>query len=355
MRMDILVPTRVKNFFQGFLPKKNHFIGIDIGAYQIKIAEVKIIDGIPEVISLRRYPSPPKVWTDQLEEESLVLALKEIINPQLKEAITCIGGEKLISRIVRLPQMSNKELDAAVKFELEKFVPIPVDQLITRQVRLEEINDSQEKGQNVLLLAAPTATVYQYYGIFSRAGLLVTAIDLQSFALWRLFGRTAKGTLAITDIGAETSHFVVVKDGLIQFIRLLPVGSNILTSHLMDIYGLDFPEAQQMKEEATVLIDSDQDNPGAAQISNVLSESLLEITKELHRSLEFCSTQENLPVEKLILSGGASKLKGLTGYLKDALKIPVEPGVPGISLPWEETFDPAYSVAIGLALREVVE
>ena len=339
-------------------------MGVDVGIFQIKAAEIKVIDNFPEVVALRRYPSPPGLWSDQFDEESLVEALREVTNPRLKEVITCIGGEKLISRVVRLPaEMTDKELEITARFELEKIVPVPLDQLIMEQVRLEDKNKTQketskigkEEGQNVLLLAVPAATVYQYYSIFSRAGLVVTAIDLQAFALWRLFGQATEGTLAIVEIGANTTHFIVVKDGLIRFLRLLPVGSNTLTSYFMDSFGLEFPEAQQMKEEAAVSSRNEYSSPNEQLISDTLHVGLLEITRELQRSLEYCSVQENLPAERLILSGGASKLKGLVAYLQDALNIIVEEGIPEISLPEGETFDPAYSVAIGLALRGVVK
>lgn len=370
----------MKKIFQKLLPKKKYFVGIDIGAHQIKAAEVKIIDGVPEVVSLRGCPSPPGVWTDQLDEESLVQALKEVANPKIKEVITCIGGERLVSRIVRLPPMSERETEAAVRFEVEKFVPTPVDQLIIRHVRLGKANGDKEKSpqkkifnlravnsvnakkaagnrevQNVLLLAVPAATIYQYYSIFSRAGLTVTAVDLQAFALWRLYGRKAPGVRAVIDIGAATSQLVMVKDGLIQFLRLLPVGGNVLTGYFVDTYGVNFPEAQQMKEEAAVSADGDLNAPAGMQMGDVLRAGLQEITKELRRSLEFCSAQECLRTEKLVLSGGTGKLKGLAGYLQEELGIPVEAGFPEIYLSEGETFDSAFAVAVGLALREVTE
>ena len=41
----------MKKLFHKILPKKNHFMGIDIGTCEIKAAEVKIIDGFPEVVA----------------------------------------------------------------------------------------------------------------------------------------------------------------------------------------------------------------------------------------------------------------------------------------------------------------
>lgn len=365
----------MKDFFQKYLPRKTHFIGVDVGTDSIKVAEVHFVGGVPEVTSLRSTPAPEGVWTDQPDEERLVASLQELQNTQLNEVITCIGGEKMISRIMRLPQMSDKELDAAIRFEVEKFVPTPLDQLIVRYVRLGEVADGRELIMNVLLLAVPAATVYQYYGIFSRAGLTVTAVDAQVFALWRLFGREVEGTVAIADIGRSTSYLAIVRNGVIRFARLLPVGGNILTKSVMDAFGIEFAEAEQMKEEAGVMpvnsggtpsegwerfaaletavaVTNDR-NPGSMQLEYVLRDGLAEITRELQRSLEFFVTQENVRVEKLLLSGGTSKLKGLTAYLSSALQIPVEIGFPDIDMSDGVAFDPSFSIAVGLALREV--
>ncbi|HAA90666.1 MAG TPA: pilus assembly protein PilM [Peptococcaceae bacterium] len=345
----------LKNFLQKILPKKSHFLGIDIGASWIKAAEVKLIEGEPTVVALRKHPSPKGVWTDQLDEQALVEALREVVNPSLKEVITCIGGEKLISRVVRFPRMSEKELEAAVKFEVEKFVPTPVDQLLIRYVCLSPAgSNNHENMENILLLAVPAATVYQYYGIFSRAGMLVTAVDFQPFALWRLFGRNLEeGTFALLDIGARTSHFVVIKDRLIRFLRLLPTGGDSLTEYLMEAYGLEFDKAQQMKEEAD-LSPGEIESPGVLQAVDIFRDGLLELTRELQRSLEYFSTQEKLSIEKLVLSGGASNMKGLDSYLQEVLGLPVEIGVPEVAFSDGVEFDPCFSVAIGLALREVV-
>jgi len=366
----------MKNLIRKLLPQKSHFVGIDIGAHQVKAAEIKIVDGLPEVVSLRRHPAPPGVWTEQFDEESLVQVLKEVANPQLKEVITCVGGEKVINRIVRLPRMPGKELEAAAKFEIQKFVPTPVDQLIIRHVPLEdtagdrekdpkikihiprtgetrEISGKPEEGQDVLLLAVPAATVFQYYSIFSRAGLVVTAVDLKAFALWRVFGGSAEGTFAIADIGENTSQLVVVRDGLIDFIRILPKGGSALTDAFMNTYGVETPEARVMKMEAAVAVENG-DGEGHSY-SEVLHEGLLEITRELHRSLLFYTSQENAAAEKLIITGETSKMKALTVFLQEALGLPVETGVPQVGFAGGIAFDPAFSVAIGLALREVTE
>lgn len=339
---------KIKERARRLLPRRNHFIGVDIGAREIKVAEVKVTDGRPEVVALRCRPSPPGVWNEQFDEEALVLALKELANPRLRQVITCIGGEKVVSRVVRLPVMSDREVEAAARFEVEKFVPVPVDQLIIRHVRLGGSENGAGTMQNILLLAVPAATVYRYHSIFSRAGLTVTAIDLQAFALWRLFSREAPGTAAIADIGARTSHLVVVRDGAIRFVRLLPVGGDTVTGFLMEAYGIEFAAAEEMKVGGTDAA------PGAALAGDLWHGGMVEVGREIKRSLEFCAAEEKVAVQKIILSGGTSKLRGLPEHLQEALGVPVEVGRPQVSLADGVHYDPAYAVAIGLALREVV-
>lgn len=394
----------MKKLLQGFLPKKSHFVGIDMGVCDIKLAEIKIVDGSPEVVALRRRPAPPGLWTDRADEESLAQVLKEIACLDLKEAITCIGGEKVVSRIVRLPRLKDKELEAVAAFEIQKLMPAMADRLIVRQVALNgapggpakpaapcpegeepEAASDGEGGQDILLLAVPAATVYQYHSIFARAGMTVTAFDLQAFALWRVFGGTLQGTAAIADIGAKTSQLVLAKEGMIRFVRLMPTGVDIPAGLLVNAFGGGVADAlnilrdgdlsatgekdepqhlragrgpsmgsfRQIRQEAAAAPDREPVNRKSAELAGVLQEGLAEITKELRRSLRYYSNQESAPIEKLVLSGGICRLKGLAGYLERVLGLSVEVGVPDITFSPDAAYSPEYAVSIGLALREV--
>lgn len=354
----------LRNLLHKLLPKKTQFAGVDVGAGEIKLAEIKIIGGVPAITALGHYPAPSGVWTDALNEEDLVLALGEAVrqvNPDLKEVCACIGGGKVISRHIKLPVIPAKELEAAVKYEAEKILPIPVDELIIRHIKLNEIEDGNGRQLHVLFAAAPAELIFQCHEIFSRAGLAVTALDWQPFALWRTFRREQKETCAIVDIGAATTHLIVSSDGLIQFTRTLPFGGDVLTRAIADAYDIGYDDARKLKEEAAELLigidETSKFEPDRMKMGYVLRDGLLKFVKEIRRSLEFYNIQEQASssVKKLILSGGASKLKGLMPFLEGALDLPVKSGIPDIGMPDGKPFDPVYSVAIGLALREVME
>jgi type IV pilus assembly protein PilM len=352
----------MNKLMQKLVPRKNHFVGVDIGAHSIKVVETRVLDNDVETISQQCYPSIPGVWTDNFDEESLVVALNQG-NIPLNEVVACIGGEKVIARSSWFPSMSDKELASAAQIEIGKFLPASTEKMEVRYVRLDQDPIAQVSkkltmdmaggvGQTVLLLAVPSAIVYQYHSIFSRAGMTVTAFDLQAFALWRVFGRDLAGTVAIIDLGEKTSQLVVVKNGSIQFIRLMPVGGEILTKTISDNFSVDMAQAQKLKEESSVARDSEiyLQSGMPQRIGNALREGLTELIKEVRRSLNFCSAQEKLNVERVILSGGTSKLNGITDYCEEMLGLKTEIGVPQAGLPGQ-VFDPAYAVALGLAVR----
>jgi type IV pilus assembly protein PilM len=347
---------------QKLVPRKNHFVGVDIGSYSIKIVEIKVLGNDVEVVSQHSYPSVPGVWTDNFDEEALVVALSQGIAP-LSEVISCIGGEKVITRSSRFPAMSDRELASAAQIEIGKFLPVSAEQMEVRFVRLDQdpeieaarktaVGSADGLGESVLLLAVPSVTVYQYHSIFSRAGMTVTAFDLQALALWRVFGRDITGAAAIIDIGEKSSQMVVVKNGLIRFIRLLPVGGEALTKTIVDTFSVDNAQARELKEESSVDRNSAiyvQD--GVPQrIGNALREGLTELIKEVRRSMNFWTAQDGLSVERIILSGGTSKLNGITDYCQEMLGIKTEIGVAQAGLPGPD-FDPVYAVALGLAMR----
>lgn len=311
----------MKGILNRLLPKKSRFTGIDIGTRQIKAAKIRLADGMPEVLSLTSLPTPPGVWTDSFDEEALIQSLKDISGNHPGDVITCIGGENLVSRVVRLPVMTDKETEAAVKFEVQKFVPTPIKQLIVRYVTLDangDINDRKD-GQSVLILAVPAVTVYRYYSVLSRAGLVVTSIDDKAFALWRLFcEKNRKGNIVLVDIGENTTLFVMVRDSVICFVRVLPLGAG----------NAPVDNRQQCSD---------------------LWEQASDLARELKRTLHYY-TKESIEVERVMLSGGAANIEYFVSLLSGEMGLPIEIPSPEIKFAMSVSYDPSFAVALGLAL-----
>ncbi|MDF9408615.1 MAG: Competence protein A [Pelotomaculum sp. PtaB.Bin013] len=377
LRNGIISPAGLKALLAGRLirklaPKKTDYAAVDIGSREIKVVQVSIADGSPVVTASGRLPTPVGALDTPINESELVNALNKVIlasGIRVNEVIATISGDRVITRHVKLPVMPARELEAAVNFEIERFVPVPVEELIIRYVNLGVIKSGGERFFHLLLAAVPASFVYDYYGIFAKAGLNIAVIDLQSLSLWRLFSglktsAARKGTVGIFDIGASTTQFLVVRDRALQLTRTLPVGGNLLTRSLAAHYGLGYLEAQRMKEDEGELFSVEQAasaTASAMQTDFSLRDGLTGLVREIRRSLDYYAAQENATaIERYIISGGTSKMKGFRDFFAEAMGTPVDfgyPGVPGVpgDDPTAARFDPAFAVVLGSALREVVE
>ena len=84
-----------------------------------------------------------------------------------------------------------------------------------------------------------------------------------------------------------------------------------------------------------------------------------DLALEVRRTFDyFSSTSDSERIGRVVMSGGAARLRGLTEYLSTTWSIPVEVARPFEQIEVEEELEeqaheagPALAVAVGLALR----
>jgi len=156
----------LKRFWRGFFAQKEGYVGIDVGAAHIKTTSVRISAGRPSVAALHAVPTPPGVFAGGFDGEVLAGALRQVAAEcglEGREVVSSVWGDKVITRHVNVPVMPDKELKKAVRWEAEKFIPVPVSDMIVRHVKLGEVEEAGAKQLHLLLAAVSTDLVYQYH------------------------------------------------------------------------------------------------------------------------------------------------------------------------------------------------
>lgn len=309
----------MKTFFRQLLRPRPCLTAVDIGTYEIKLIELRKNQGVPLIKNYTSLATPPSRAGRLAEEEiaQAIASLTELAGVKGQEVITAISGSRVITRQIKLPLMADQALEDAVKSEAARHLPLPVEELTLRYVKLGQEQEAGVDQLNVMLIAVPTALVEQYYHIFFMAGLTLKAIDLQAFGLWRLFGRPANpDLLAVFDIGSTYSQVLVLQAGEIKFLRGITLGSNA---------GID------------------------------------NLALELKKSLDYyCGQRAAASITRVILTGGGSKLRGVEQYLSKICGLPTQVAIPDCwqsydkKLSQDFPYDPSYAIPLGLALREVV-
>ncbi|MCL6560505.1 MAG: type IV pilus assembly protein PilM, partial [Firmicutes bacterium] len=289
------------------------YIAVDVGSFALKII---CLSSLPKGFSVARAVSFPGVHELDLEGrglESLISLLQEAASAAgLKGArvVTAIGHQKVITRHILVPQMPRRELERAIKWEAEKYIPLPVDELVIRYLDLGQKKIENTVQMHLLLVAVPRQLVYGFYEGFARAGLNIKAIDLQALALWRVFGGVvapapAENAYGVLDIGFATTHFLVIREKKLSFERVFPFGGSQAAVQLERTLGLDEKEARRLiAEKAEFLSEAAlTEDLDAVQYDLLLRQGLSGLVTEIRRSLDFYRLQErDFPLEKLIIT-----------------------------------------------------
>jgi len=256
--------------------------------------------------------------------------------------------------------MPAEDLRAGLPFQVQDFLPMPVDTAVLDFFPLEEFTDPQNKRMlRGLLVAAARESVLANVRCAQAAGLTVTQVDLTSFAVLRSMGRRTAvevQTEALIDIGAKVTNIVVHSAGTPRFVRILLMGGQDVTDAAAERLGIPGHEAEALKQQ----ICAQDRSEDVAAVTRAVAATAQEFVDEVRGSLDYYSASNpGAPVERILVSGGGSRLDGLLDRLAAATRLPVLPGDPlamvrvgktGLDERQLEFVTPLAAVPVGLAL-----
>jgi type IV pilus assembly protein PilM len=349
--------------------KASTALGLDISTSSVKVAEISLGRGEPVLSNLGIVHIPGDVIRDGEVEDAVTLAesLKElwgITGIKGRSVILGVANQKVIVRPIEIPYMEKEELDSALRFQVQEYIPIPIEDAILDFDIIEEfMTADEERMLTVLLVAAHKEMVQSFIEVLRAAGLSLSAIDLKAFALPRslipkevlLSGYEEGQALCLINVGAGITNVTILKDNIPRFARFLLRGGDGFTHAIMNRLNLQWEEAEEIRR-------GKQSNPEAEK---VLQQEIFNFVGEIRRSIDYyiAQTQERA-FSKVILSGSGSVTANLFQEMNKGLRLPVEMGRPFQNvqlgkLPYtaEELaeIEPSVAVCVGLALREVIE
>ncbi len=335
-------------------------IGIDIGENSIKIARLKSTGQGLNLQTYGFFPTPQGA----VERGSIVNAplLEEALSECLQDArikkgkgVLGISGKNVIVRIAEFPMMAQDELKEAVGWDLTQYIPYSLDEAVYDYYVLGTKNENAGERLKLLVAAAPLELINSYIKIFSSLRITLVAIDIKPSALVRLFSHEdiqSKGAYVIMDVGSATTSMIILKDGNFAFSRDVLLGGRDFTSAIAGGFGVSTEEAEHLKKR----IDSHPEKERLySSITSVMDEFVLEVTRSLNY---FRENIENVQTfNKLLVTGGGSKLSGFSNYLESGIGIKVERLDPFVGIRYGNEMEEIkelkdfFGVAIGLAKR----
>jgi type IV pilus assembly protein PilM len=274
-----------------------------------------------------------------------------------------VGNQRVVVREIALPYLPENELRSSLGFQVQEFIPMPVEEAVLDYHVVEEFEQEERRMLRMLLVAAQRTMVDQVVQAVTEAKLEPLGLDLTPFSLVRSIGGTdapldlgsGQAEEAIVDVGAHVTNIVVHARGDTRFVRILPSGGRDVTQAIARTAGLDEDVAERLKRG--VLVD---DAPSPQEVRGPALQRAAAFVDEVRSSLEFYSTQSrSARIGKVFVTGGGSRLEGLFDLLRQRIPVTVEPGAVLGHIPHSldpedaAAAEPLLAVAIGLALPEV--
>jgi type IV pilus assembly protein PilM len=221
-------------------------IGLDIGTSGVRAAELSFGKGGVTLEKFGQVALPEGAVRDGevVDSDAVADAIKQLwahTKFGSKKVVIGVANQKVIVRQVDIPWMPADELKKSLAFQVQDFVPMPVDQAVLDFHPVEEVAaPGQPRVLRGLLVAAVRDVVLANVNAVQRAGLRVTGVDLTSFAVLRAMGSTGPAdadTVALVDIGAKVTNVVVHRAGVPLFVRILLLGGQDVTDAVGDRVG----------------------------------------------------------------------------------------------------------------------
>lgn len=345
--------------------KKRGTAGLDIGSSSIKVIELDGKANNLNLVGLGFENLPPEMIVDGqiMEMNTVSEVIQTVFRDQQINAdrvVAGVSGHSVILKNIVVPPMSQEELEESIDWHAEEHIPYDL-----ADVSLDyHVTEETPESVHVLIAACKRERIDNVKQVIQLAGKNPVIVDVDTFALQNCYEVNYQPqpheTVALLNIGAATMNMNIVRGARSLFTRDITVGGSQFTDVLQRGLGISYAQAEAVKRGMPVPNDSEN-----TEIEPFLDNVMEMIAMEIQKTFDFyrATTEDgHVEIQKMLISGGGSKLARLPQELSRRLEIPVEVLNPFQRIKVDaRKFDPDYlneimpemAVAVGLALRGV--
>jgi type IV pilus assembly protein PilM len=320
-------------------------VGLKIGASQLAAARVSN-NGSAELQQLAREALAPGIVVggELRDPEALADALKDFFDKHKlpKRGVRLgIANNRIGVRTFDIVNIADaKQLDNAIRFRAQEALPIPIDEaVLDYQLLGDGVDQEGRPTKRVLLVVAYRELIDRYVEACKKAGIVLSGIDLEAFALLRALQAPQEGVgddptaaLVAVAIGHERSTFAVSDGRSCEFTRVLEWGGASLNVALARVLDAAPSEVEDVKHELTLTDSTLPEGLTPEQATTcveALRKAIQTFARELVSSLQYYQNQPgSLGIGEIVLTGGTAHLPGIAAELEGLIGVRVRVGDP---------------------------
>lgn len=359
------------------MAKPSSFLGVDLSPDAIKIVELKPEKGKPQLVTYGYTESKSDVLMgDFISNKNITSTLLKEVADRAKVTtnfvLAALPVSSVFSSVVKLANIVKRDLDnkpkikALLSEEVKKILSRPLEEMVfdfnlipSEQIEKAGRNDKINIAK-FLITASSNEIVKEYVDIFKQAGFQLTNLDIESFALVRSLIGNDKSLIMVVDIGENRTNLSIVNLAIPILNRSIHVGGSIVTKSIADNLNITITEAENYKLDLGIMMAQEKMDNYPKPVEDALAPIVTEIKYLLKAYYEQMGQEKRL--DKIILTGGGSLLGNFFAkYLTNLLDIRTYIGDPWARVVYPEELQPVlqevgprFSVALGLAMREII-
>jgi type IV pilus assembly protein PilM len=306
--------------------------GLDIEPGHVTAVQVSVNGSITVDKAATATLTPDVVRDGEVNDvESLANTLRELFREHRLDKRVRLGvaNQRIVLRTIDLPPLADrKDLDAAVRFQAQEQIPMPLDQAVLDWASLGRVQTEHGERERAVLVAARRDMVERLLGAARSAGLRPEGIDLAAFAMIRALGTSGDSEPTLYVNVAGVTNLAVGEGTSCRFTRIVVGGYEGLVAALAERRGLTLEHSRMWLSHVglSAPVDTvDGDPEIVAEARAVLAEGTHRVADEVRNSLDYYRQQEHgTDVARALLTGPAVSIPGFADQLAADLGIPVE-------------------------------
>ncbi len=330
------------------------FFGLDIGVNTARLVQLNKEKNNLSLVKIGSADlTQPGIRSDTKKQlNSLAQSVKSLVKDlevSTDNVVFSLPEERVTTRIKWFPPMKEKEVDSALKYEAETFIPHPLE-----KVELDyQVIDKDDNGRLLVFIVGILKNeVSKYVQIAQASGLNLVALEPESVSLNRILSVKNMSTI-IADINFDQTSLSVCQNGNIYLTRSVSIGINSFSRAIKINLGLKENEAESYRKTYGLK---------GEELEGKIKEAMMPIAEKLTREIKqtVLSFQKdwNQEIGLITLSGRGARTPNLSEVIAKKLGIEVQIAEPfsKIKVPKQLSIDVDkkavdHSVACGLAAR----
>lgn len=350
--------TKSTHFF-----KDKPVFGFDIGHGSLKVMQIEQHGKRPHILGYGHTSFDASAIDDGVIINPTIIAkaAQELFKHHLVGDITtnrvviAIPAYRTFTRLVNLPNIAGKQLQEAVAFEAEQYIPMPLEELYLDY----EIVSRSPDTIDVFAVAIPRKIVDSQIRLMEILGLETVGVKTTIDAAGKLFLQDKQSDMAsvLIDFGSLSAD-VAIFDQHMLVSGTVSGGGLVFTNRIRDKLQVSDAEAQLIKIKYGLGSSKRQ-----AEIVTALEPTLQQIAQEIRRMIRYYEDRygDKRKITQVVTMGGGANITGLADYLTNNLRIAVRSCDPWIYFDYKGLQPPAkadktmFATVMGLGLIQPKE